>query len=97
MSTARDHFFKEDKIDNTEYPKQASYTWDFQSKAIIIFNDSLQTIEFSFNGVETAGKIYPSDKWISLDKKTETSIWIKTSKAVINKSAIRIMAWRGEV
>ena len=94
---ARDHFYTEEGIDNTDFKKDPSYNWTFQSKGLILYNDSLQTIYFSFNGKDIDGSIKPSDKWLSLDKKTETKIWLKTSKAIPMKSAMRIMVWRGEV
>lgn len=97
QSEARDHFYHEGLIDNEAFGEKPTCDWCFQSKAMIIQNDSRQTISYSFNGRDVDGTIKPSDKWVALDKKTEGKIWLKTSKAVPAKSAVRLTVWRGEV
>lgn len=97
MQGARDPFFKKPVIEVTEFEKDATLTWDFSSHGIGIWNDSRQTIQWSFTGNKDQidGELRPKE-WLIMDKMSKSKIWFKTSTETPNGSPIRFLAWRGD-
>lgn len=66
-----------------------SNPFGFTSKSITVINDSTETLTFSFDGVNTHGKLKSFESAI-MDQRAQTGIWLKSSLA---GSAYRVWSY----
>ncbi len=79
-------------IDNTVTGLTGSFvasSFGFTSKSITIINDSSATIDFSFNGVATHGKLKSFESAV-MDNRAQTQIYLKSS---VPGSAYRVWSY----
>lgn len=95
MKGTTDPYFSRGDIVSTEFGQTPTEEWDYQSAGMIIWNDSRQEIQWSFNGKDIAGVLLKTERFIALDKFSQSKIWIKKTTAAPAK--YRIMAWKGSV
>ena len=96
--TFTDNGFKKGTLNSTAFSKDQDFKWDFQSGAMILQNDGIRPIEYSFNGKDVAGDLTPADRWISLDIIRQTSIWLRLAPGAPPEATVpyRFRVWRGE-
>lgn len=92
-----DHAFKKGSLTNVVFGNPV-LEWTFQSGGMILQNDGLVALEYSFNGRDVAGDVTPIDKWISLDILRQTKIWLRIAAGSPPSSTTlyRVRIWRGE-
>jgi len=90
----RNHFFDEKTIDSDKWVNVPNFKFGFNARHIIIVNDSREnTVEFSFNGHDLDGKLYPRDKSISLDLENQDEVYIRIPEK--RSTQVRVWAWVG--
>jgi len=96
--TVTDNGFLRSTVNVQEFPQQPQFRWEFQSGGLIIQNDGLRTIEYSFNGKDVAGDVTPQDKWVALDVVRQTNIYIRVKPTLPGSPSVpyRVRVWRGE-
>jgi hypothetical protein len=96
--TVTDNGFIRAAVSVQVFPKDPQFAWEFQSGGLIIQNDGLRTIEYSFNGKDVAGDVTPQDKWVALDVVRQTRIFIRIKPTVPGtpSCSYRVRVWRGE-
>lgn len=91
MAKSRKHYYLNSDISSNIFSQDATVEFGFDSNVIMIINDSLHILQFSFNGRDLHGEIFLIDKFISMDNIHESKVWFKSNS--LFKSNFRIIAW----
>lgn len=75
-------------ITETTYPSTAQAVFGFTSRNIVIANDSVQNVTFSFNGT-TNDTVIKAGEVITFDETAQTQVFFKVASG---SSAIRVLA-----
>ena len=75
-------------ITDTSYPGTAQAVFGFTSRNVVIANDSVQDVTFSFNGT-TNDTVIKTGEVISFDECAQTRVFFKVASG---SSAIRVLA-----
>ena len=76
-------------ITATSYPGTAQVVFGFTSRGIIVSNDSVQDVTYSFNGT-TNDTVIKANEVVEIEEIAQTQIFFKVAAS---SSAIRVLAW----
>lgn len=82
--------FQELVISSSSFPQTNSIKFPFVASKILILNDSLKEIYYSFNGCDIDGQMKWDEFSHTLTEVTVGRIWFKTPTPDAN---IRVFAW----